>query len=95
MKRLVSKMNKKSDNNIPNVDKEMMQRLRNEVMEDINNKNMSNMILLKQLDEADVRHDKCPMCKYEPMSRKEGFKICPLCGSIYKMLDGNGYMIIG
>lgn len=80
---------------IPLVDEEMMQRLRNEVINDMQSLNPTNMILLNQLDEADVRHDKCPKCKCQPMKRKEGFKICPSCGTIYKMLDGNGYMIMG
>ncbi len=102
MKRLIKKnaedKNKdliNDETGIPMVDKEMMQRLRNEVLEDIKNENVSNMILLNQLDEADVRHDKCPKCKYEPMKRKEGFKICPSCGMIYKMLDGSGYAVVG
>jgi rubrerythrin len=81
--------------NIPAVDSNMMQQLRDEVKEDFENANNTNMILLDQLDEADVRHDKCPQCKYQPMVRKEGFKICPSCGAIYKMLDGKGYNLIG
>jgi rubrerythrin len=81
--------------NIPTVDSNMMQQLRDEVRQDFENKNDTNMILLDQLNEADVRHDICPQCKYQPMVRKEGFKICPSCGTIYKMMDGKGYMIIG
>lgn len=99
MKRLIKKSNQEELTNqqsdIPAIDSEMMERLRSEVINDIQNANPTNMILLNQLDEADVRHDKCPKCKYQPMKRKEGFKICPSCGTIYKMLDGNGYMIIG
>lgn len=99
MKRLIKKSNQEELTNqqsdIPAIDSEMMERLRSEVINDIQNANPTNMILLNQLDEADVRHDKCPKCKYQSMKRKEGFKICPSCGTIYKMLDGNGYMIIG
>lgn len=102
MKRLIKKFaeNKpdlmtNSETGLPLVDEDMMQRLRSEVINDMQNLNPTNMILLNQLDEADVRHEKCPKCKYQPMKRKEGFKICPSCGSIYKMLDGNGYMIMG
>ena len=99
MKRLIKKSNQEELTNqqsdIPAIDSEMMERLRSEVINDIQNANPTNMILLNQLDEADVRHDKCPKCKYQPMKRKEGFKICPSCGTIYKMLDGNGYMIMG
>lgn len=99
MKRLIKKSNQdeltNQQSDIPAIDSEMMERLRSEVINDIQNANPTNMILLNQLDEADVRHDKCPKCKYQPMKRKEGFKICPSCGTIYKMLDGNGYMIIG
>ena len=100
IKRLIKKCNQNdelinTETGLPMIDVEMVQRLRNEVIEDIQNVNTSNMILLNQLDEADVRHDKCPKCKYEPMKRKEGFKICPSCGMIYKVLNGNGYAIMG
>lgn len=100
MKRLIRKCNQEQENinnedNIPDVDVEMMQHLRNEVKKELNQSNITNMILLNQLDEADVRHDKCPQCKYEPLKRKEGFKICPACGMIYKILDGKGYLIVG
>lgn len=94
MKRLIRKADEQNTG-IPPVDLEMVTRLRNEVQEDLNNVNTTNMILVNQLDEADIRHDKCPQCKQQPMKRKEGFKICPSCGSIYKMLDGSGYMVIG
>lgn len=102
MKRLIKRYAKNnedpmvnSETGIPLIDEEMMERLRSEVINDMKNLNPTNMILLNQLDEADVRHDKCPKCKCQPMKRKEGFKICPSCGTIYKMLDGNGYMIMG
>lgn len=101
MKRLIKKyaqednLTTNPETDIPLIDDEMMERLRSEVINDMKNSNPTNMILLNQLDEADVRHDKCPKCKYQPMKRKEGFKICPSCGTVYKMLDGNGYMVIG
>lgn len=101
MKRLIKKYAQENDlttnteTDIPLVDNEMVERLRNEVIDDMKNVNPTNMILLNQLDEADVRHDKCPKCECQPMKRKEGFKICPSCGTIYKMLDGNGYILMG
>lgn len=54
---------------------------------------MENMIKLDELSEADIRHERCPLCKYNPLKRDNGFKICPKCETIYKMLDGTGYII--
>ena len=83
-----------SQTNMPMIDNDMAKRLRDEVKNDFENENNTNMILLDELDEADVRHDKCPQCKCQPIIRKEGFKICPSCGMIYKVLDGKGYAVI-
>ena len=52
------------------------------------------MIELDQLSEADIRHDRCTRCKYNPLKRENGFKICPKCRSVYKMDDGKGYEVI-
>jgi len=53
----------------------------------------NNMIPLNQLNEADVKTDRCPRCKYRPLEKNDGFKICPRCNSVYKMLDGQGYIV--
>ena len=55
--------------------------------------NMVNMKKLDQLSEADVRHDRCPICKYDPLLKDQGFKYCPACMLVYKLLDGNGYIV--
>lgn len=54
---------------------------------------MENMVKLDELSEADVRHERCPLCKYNPLKRDNGFKVCPKCETIYKMLDGAGYIV--
>lgn len=53
----------------------------------------SNMIELKALDEADVRHDRCPICHYTQMIRYNGYKICSRCGNIYKLFDGKAFIV--
>lgn len=53
-----------------------------------------NMLPLEELDEADVRHDRCPNCKHYPLQRVEGFKQCDQCGSMYKMFDGTSYIVV-
>lgn len=55
---------------------------------------MDNMVQLDELSEADMRHDRCPGCQYNPLRRDEGFKLCPRCQTIYKMVDGKGYMVV-
>lgn len=93
MKRLIKKSNSDlNQDEIVNVD--TIQRIRQEVLEDIQNTNPTNMVMLNELDEADVRHDKCPNCKYRPLARKDGFKVCPSCTNVFKMLDGTGYMVV-
>ena len=54
---------------------------------------MENMVKLDELSEADIRHERCPLCKYNPLKRDNGFKGCPKCETIYKMLDGAGYIV--
>ena len=97
MKRLIrlcdDNINNNSLDNAEETNSDIIKRLRNEVMQDKMNENNTNMVLLDQLNEADVRHDKCPNCAYESLVRKEGFKICPQCGMICKMLDGSGYVL--
>lgn len=55
----------------------------------------SSMIELNRLDEADVRHDRCPICKNKGLDRLDGFKICPRCDTNFKVLDGKAYIIDG
>lgn len=90
MKRLIKK-----SNDIPKVDNNLINKLRSEVKEDIYNQNQTNMLLLNELDEADVRHGKCPKCRHEQLVSKDGFKICVDCESIYKIFDGKTYFIRG
>ena len=68
--------------------------IRKEVIEDIQNENTSNMDLLNELDEADVRHERGPICKGS-LVRKKGFKVCIKCGSVYKIMDGKCYSVRG
>ena len=95
LKKIAEQLENDTSMELPIVDNDMAQRLRNEVKNDLNNQNNTNMLMLSELDEADIRHEKCPKCKYEPLVRKVGFKVCPSCGTIYKMLDGKGYILIG
>jgi len=55
---------------------------------------MDNMIELDELSEADVRHERCPSCHYNPLKRNEGFKVCPRCQTIFKVIDGKGYVVM-
>ena len=82
MKRLI----KKSEN-INTFDEQNVE----PIAEDV--ESMENMTKLDELSEADVRHERCPICKYNPLKRDNGFKICPRCESIFKMLDGTGYIV--
>lgn len=54
---------------------------------------MTSMEALNELSEADVKHDRCPVCKYHQLKRENGFKICPRCNNIYKLLDGKAYIV--
>lgn len=54
---------------------------------------MDNMTQLNELSGADVRNDRCPLCKYNPLERDDGFKLCPNCGAIYKLIDGEAFTI--
>lgn len=50
-------------------------------------------IKLKELDEADIKLDRCPTCKAEPLERVNGFKYCRNCGNAYKTFDGEAYLV--
>lgn len=54
---------------------------------------VSNLIQLNQLSEADIKHDRCPVCHYTEMKRYNGYKICPRCNTKYKLFDGKAYII--
>jgi len=68
-------------------------KVRNEVFNDKQNINNTNMTLLNTLDSADLKLDKCPQCKHEPLIKKEGYKVCQYCGNVYKILDDECYLI--
>lgn len=49
---------------------------------------------LDELDEADVKFNRCPLCKSQsPLERDDGFKHCPKCRTKFKLFDGNAYLI--
>lgn len=51
-------------------------------------------IPVQELDEADIKFNRCPICKgSEPLQKDDGFKYCPNCRSKYKTFDGNAYII--
>jgi len=89
LKRLIKKCESENAQNIDTID-----RIRQEVMYEQKNKNSTNMIMLSELDEADLRHEICPSCKDRPLKKKDGFFVCKRCYNVYKMLDGKGYMIL-
>lgn len=97
MKRLIRKSDKIKQEiitpEIPLVDKDTIKNLKEDVINDIKNINTSNMVLLNELDEADIRHNKCPNCKSNNLINKKGFKICTKCLSIYKVFDGKSYYV--
>lgn len=52
-------------------------------------------IELNELDEADVKFDRCPICKTDKnLTRENGIKICSMCGTKYKLFEGKGHVII-
>ena len=59
----------------------------------IEDKDMTSMEELNELSEADIKLDRCTVCKYNQLKRKDGFKICPRCNTIFKLLNGKGYLI--
>ena len=79
MKRLIKKS---LDNGTVNLDKVS-----------IDPTKMENMMPLDQLSEADVRHDRCPICNYNPLLKDIGFKYCQNCESVFKVLNGSAYLI--
>lgn len=87
MKRLIKKSDDGSFDTHTKVDFDQI----NEIEE--NPEDIDGLIQLDQLSEADIRHERCPICKYHPITRHDGFKQCPKCQQVYKMLDGTGYMV--
>ena len=48
----------------------------------------SPMTPLSLLDGAEVKNNKCPVCKTSlHLERCKGFKICPYCGTLYKIFN--------
>ena len=54
------------------------------------NKTMTELCLL---DSADVKHDRCPVCRKKNLDKLDGFKLCPRCNTMFKILNGKTYMI--
>ena len=54
----------------------------------------SGIPIINELDQADVKQDRCPNCKHVPLRKKDGFKNCSNCGNIYKIFKGNAYVVI-
>ena len=82
MKRLI----KLSDN--------VIDKIRNEVLNDYYNHNNTNMTLLNTLDSSDVKIDKCPQCRHEPIIKKDGYKVCPHWSNVYKILGNKTYLVL-
>lgn len=55
-----------------------------------------NFIPMGELDEADIKNNRCPICKTnkESLQKIDGFKVCPTCGSKFKMFDGDGFTVV-
>lgn len=53
------------------------------------------MIPLNLLDSSEVKNDKCPTCKTSlHLTHSKGFRVCPYCGSLYKIWSGQSYKIM-
>ena len=54
------------------------------------------MVEMGLLEEADVRHDRCPICDDEGamLNMVDGFKKCDSCGSSFKLLDGRAFVVV-
>ncbi len=50
--------------------------------------------ILNELDDADVKQDRCPNCRSQPLKRKDGFKYCRNCGNVYKIFGGQTYVAV-
>lgn len=71
--------------------------LRNKSSQSIIDKYINDNSVMRDLDElntSDVKNNRCPKCSYEPLERVNGYKVCKSCESIYKLLNGEGYIII-
>ncbi|MNJ90205.1 hypothetical protein D3C87_77990 [compost metagenome] len=50
---------------------------------------------MNELDEADIKNNRCPVCKTtKSLVKADGFKQCPSCKNTFKMFDGDGYTVI-
>lgn len=50
---------------------------------------------LKLLDAAEVRANKCPICKsLYHLEKDSGFKVCPNCNSIFKVWGNDIYFVV-
>ena len=87
MKRLIRKSDDGSFSAHTKVDYDQIEQVEE------NPDSLDGLVKLDELSEADIRHERCPACKYHPITRHDGFKQCPKCQTIYKILDGIGYMV--
>ena len=50
------------------------------------------MTELSTLDAADVKSDRCPLCKNTILQYVKGFKICDICGANFKVFNNKVYV---
>lgn len=51
-------------------------------------------IPVNELDEADIKFNRCPLCKTpKPLKREDGFKTCLNCGTKFKTFDGDAFLV--
>lgn len=51
-------------------------------------------IPVNELDEADIKFNRCPLCKFRELQKNDGFKYCPRCGNKFKVFNGDGYIVV-
>ena len=95
LKRLIRKSDSVINEEARNVDPEaILEDTMDKVDDSIFDRSKGNLVELNQLSEADIKHERCPHCKLSPLKREDGFKVCPSCEAIYKILDGKGYQVV-
>lgn len=50
------------------------------------------MMELSTLDAADVKSDRCPICRNSTLQNIKGFKICDICGTNFKVFNKKVYI---
>jgi len=57
-------------------------------------KKSESFVETNELDEADIKFNRCPVCKgAQPLKKDNGFKYCPNCKSKFKTFDGDAYVV--